>query len=195
MKNRGSLEFIDNINWWFWNGRTYPGLVTRETFSQVATDALGSKDKAELIRLMIADDVVGTSKSQERQSRIAQLLEEVGRFLEESENCSGCVLSEFEKDAFDALKAYISVLEYWGLPYRWADVVTPQNEPAIIVFAKSRPRLTVMKSELMFLHGRPYRFVANFRGATLKFEGTDESLVLSFRDYEAGQSKFSSLVV
>jgi hypothetical protein len=50
-QNRGTGEFIDNMDWWFWNGRALPGLLSREQFERLRGLALTEQENRELARL------------------------------------------------------------------------------------------------------------------------------------------------
>jgi hypothetical protein len=147
------------------------------------------------MRLLITSDIGGIKPSQVRQERSAQLLRQLGEYLERSESISDYILSEFEADAFEVLKAYLNILQYWGLHYEWGEAITPNNEPSLVVLSNSESRLPVKKSDVLFVQGRPFRFLINFRGATLSFDEERQVLVLNSRDHQNGPSAFHAQVI
>jgi hypothetical protein len=165
VKNRGTGEFVDNIHWWFWNGQNYPGLLSREVFSELMAECLTSGE-----RTLLVSTLMFSATPTKRADEVQKLLERVSSHLGKKSDLGNKIENHFEDQAFDALKAYINVLEYWGLEYSWCDVVDHNNRPALLIQYQSLPKVTLLKSEAKVLQGRPFRFQIIMRGGSLSFD-------------------------
>jgi hypothetical protein len=180
LRNRNTGEFIDNINWWFWNGSKFPGLLSRDTFSVAADRSMSSEDRAKFRRLMIAAEFQSNSNGASNETN--RLLGLVSSFLSNSDVTQELVLSYFEENAVDAFKACINVLEYWGFKYSWCDVVNSFSEPCLVIAHNGIHKLTLNCADIRFVQGRPSRFKMEGRGFSLTFDEEDKSLGLIWRN-------------
>ena len=186
-QSRGKGEFIDNINWWFWNGKKYPGLLTRDQFSMIANEFLTDEERIELSRLLVNDMIVSLSKERQREARLTSLLNKISDKLESVEGGDRkSTLTEFNEDPLNALKAYINVLEFWNYEYSWVPTTDVWNKSAIIVMLKGQPVASVHNDDIQFVQGRPFHFTVSFKGLTWHFEQNHALIRVLHREYKDG---------
>ena len=194
MKNRNTGEFIDNINWWFWNGQLKPGLISRDNFGKIADLSLTAEKRSDLRSMLIDDSFVSMSGTKRRSPNLLKLLAEMNDFLvslatKNDPQIDEIIESKFNDDVAKATKAYLNVLGYWGLGYSWYVVPDHCDNKTLIISRNDKPLMCCRISEINYVQGRPYRFHANLVGASISFDEKFGVLRNSWRISNNGETQ------
>jgi hypothetical protein len=184
---RGSNNFINNIEWWYWDNAKYPCLFNRDQFSLIRTKLLDANDQSLLTSSLIADTIVSFDGTKTNQKNLDRLLRKLavhleGEFVNHPESYRELTQSEFNEDPQSALKAHINVHGFWGLGYTWEEAQNHRGLPQLILRNKSNRQLVLPVDQLMFLQGRPHRFTLSLKGGSLSFDESIKHLSLSWRE-------------
>ena len=85
----------------------------------------------------------------------------------------------WESQCSDVFKAYINILELWGYPYEWRQIVDTRGRPAILVLHEGEPAACIGESEIRFVSGRPHRFSVDIGGGSWHFDFAEPQLVIN----------------
>ncbi len=187
-QNRGTGEFIENTDWWFWNGNSFPGLLTIDQFSNARDQSLALAERSELSRLLIADSIVSSGRRPERSARFLVLLKKVSDYLESlTADDPNSTLFEFLDKPADVLKAYLNILQYWGYGYSWQTVKDVWNNEAVLIQRDGILLVVVSYDDVQYIQGRPFRFEVRFKGLSWHFnEGQNKIGVLQRHNTGSG---------
>ncbi len=171
-----SGRFIDNIDWWFWDGPSWPGLLTRESFHSLRTDALTAAEDSELSRLLVTNSIRGAKAGAGQDGRLAVLLSKVSGHLASraAEHETAPFLERnFLENSSKAFRAYLNVLSYWGYGYSWDNISAPDLSRTTIVLHDNAPVCAVQDHLIRSIQGYPFRFVVDLPRANLVFDEID----------------------
>jgi hypothetical protein len=184
---RGSNNFIDNIDWWYWDNAKYPCLINRDQFRSIRSKLLSSEDHSLLNTSLMLDTLVSFDGTKAPPNDHNRLMKKLAILLEQElskhpESYSGLTEYEFNENPQTALKAHINILEYWGLGYTWEDALNHRGLPQLILKNKNKRQLVLPIDQMMFLQGRPYWFSLSLKGGSLMFDETKKQFVLTWRE-------------
>jgi hypothetical protein len=191
----GSGRIIENIHWWFWDDRAYPGLITREKFDDLQQLALSEAEQRKLSSALTRSGIVSRYAREGYFAKINEYLVEEGK--------KGCIDRwvgfSWESECFDVFKAYLNVLAYWGYDFTWKEIFDVRCDPAIVIIRGGQPVHCILQQDIIDIVGRPCRFAAHTYRAAWSIDVSEPQLVVTSRlkreDYREGEPIVRKCVV
>jgi hypothetical protein len=184
---KGTGRFIDNIRWWFWDDPSFPGLISRDKFEELRRMALSESENRAFSTALVKYSIVdwaGRSSSRTIEET-NYYFEQINKFLV---NMRENELSQIDKwieldwcvDCLDVFKAYLNVLDYWCYPYSWQEIRDARDGRGILVMYGNTPEYCILETDVRWVRGRPYRFIADIKGASWTFDVERPELTITY---------------
>lgn len=173
-------RFIRYFDWWFWDGRDFPGLVTDDNFEKLVEQSLLEQEIRELGLARVASGTLsmgGHPRTDAIEVR-ERLFSKVSEYLQtkvasSAGEAANWIEIDFQDNCFRALKAYLNILSIWNYPYDFFEIQDARGREAIVVTFDGAPANTICASDVRALNGRPFRFQATIPGGDWHFEESD----------------------
>lgn len=189
----GTGRFISNMEWTLWDDPASPGLIGFSKFDELKAQVLTPEERSRIALYMVSDAMAskGPKHTVEQEEDAKAIFEKLNAYLVDLRtnhfdqlgswldfnlmvSPAGRVAREdgslAANNILNAVAAYLNCLELWGYGYSWERVHNSKGDDALLIRKHTGNARVVLKSEVQYVLGKPYRFEVAMGDTSWHFE-------------------------
>jgi hypothetical protein len=162
----GSGFLIENVDWFFWDDITTPGLLSRDKFWELQRTALSESDfkalnMADALAGIISGGKIDETAIKTRDAFYKKASDFLANLCEKDKHAADYWLetdwvvedAPFGFEPRNVLKAHINILKHWGYDVDWYDAKDARgDQDVLIIMQRSRVMERIMADQAYTFH-------------------------------------------